>query len=571
MMASKTSSQTANKQTTANNHILKYHALMETGDIVVGKKIWTVYDHLAKMVKAKDQEYYYDPARGDHVIRFFEQYLRHSKGKFGGKRVQLELWQKAMLSAQYGFVDIDGLRKHQRTILIVGKKNGKSFLSSGEGLYLLAADGEAGPEVYAVATKREQAKIIWDESVRMRNKSPSLKKRTKATINELRCAANEGVFKALASDSNTMDGLNVHGALMDEIHQWRNGRPLYNIIADGVSAREQPMILITSTAGTVREDLYDEIYDECDMIINGYGEPDGYKDDRTLPLIYELDDRKEFTDDKAWIKANPNLGVSKSHVYLKEKVDRAVQNSAFVKNVLTKEFNIRETSTESWLDYKDLNNTETFDLKKLKPRYGIGGLDLSNTTDLTCATVLFKVPEDDRFYVIQMYWLPEDLLEQRIKEDKIPYDKWLQQGWLRVTPGNKIDYKEVTHWFEEVQNNMDIYIFKIGYDSWNSKYIIDDIEDRFGKTVPEPIIQGPKTFSSPMNSFKADISARLVVYNNNPVLKWCLSNAAIKTDTNDNIALVKTSNPKRRIDGVASLMDAYICMQNHHDEYSNLI
>ena len=564
-MASKTS------LATENNPILNYHARIEAGEILTGKKIWKVYDHLAKKVRSKDQEYYYDPARAEHVIRFFEQYLRHSKGKFGGKRVQLELWQKAMLAAQYGFVDAEGLRQYQRKILIVGKKNGKSFISSGEGLYLLTADGEAGPEIYAVATKKEQANIIWTESRRMRNKSPALKKRTKATINELRCDANDGVFKALASDSNTMDGLNVHGALMDEIQQWRNGRPLYDIIADGVSAREQPMLILTTTAGTVREDIYDEIYDECELIINGYGDPDGYKDERTLPLIYELDHRNEFTDEKMWIKANPNLGISKSFTYLREKVDRAKLNSTFVKNVLTKEFNIRETSTESWLEYAELNNTETFDLKKLKPRYGIGGLDLSNTTDLTCATMLFKVRDDERFYAIQMYWLPEDLLEKRIKEDKIPYDKWLQQGWLRVTPGNKIDYKEVTKWFEEVQNDMDIYVYKIGYDNWNSQYIIDDIEERFGKNIPEPVIQGPKTFSSPMKTFKADIKAGRVVYQNNPILKWCLSNAAVKTDANDNISLVKTSNPKRRIDGVASLMDAYICMERHQDEYSNLI
>ncbi len=559
------------KQTVDNNHILRYHAEIEAGNIITGKKIWKVYNHLANKVKATDLEYYYSSKRGDHIIQFFEKYLRHSKGKFGGQKVTLELWQKAMLSAQYGFIDIDGLRQYQRKILIIGKKNGKSFISSGEGLYLLTADNEAGPEIYAVATKKEQANIIWKEARRMRNKSPALKKRIKATINELRYDEQDGEFKALASDSNTMDGLNVHAALMDEFHQWRNGRPLYDIIADGISARSQPMILMTSTAGTVREDIYDEIYNECEQIINGYGDTNGYKDERTLPLIYELDDRKEFDKEEMWIKANPNLGVSKSYTYLKEKVDRAKQNSDFVKNVLTKEFNIRETSSESWLTYEELNNTETFDIAELKPRYGIGGLDLSNTTDLTCATVIFKVQGDEKLYVKQMYWLPEDLLEKRIREDKIPYDKWLSQGWLKTTPGNKIDYKEVVQWFEEVQNKLDIYIFKIGYDNWNATYVVDEMQSKFGKSITEAIIQGPKTFSSPMKNFKADIAAGRIVYNNNSILKWCLSNAAIKTDTNDNIALVKTSNAKRRIDGVASLLDAYICLENHYDEYNSLI
>ncbi len=154
------------------------------------------------------------------------------------------------------------------------------------------------------------------------------------------------------------------------------------------------------------------------MIINGYGNPNGYKDDRTLPLIYELDHRDEFTDPAMWIKANPNLGVSKSVAYLREKVDKAVQNSVFKKNVLCKEFNIRETSSEAWLSFEELNNTETFDVKELKPTYGVGGLDLSNTTDLTCATVVFKLRDNEKLYVIQMYWLPEDLIEERIKETR---------------------------------------------------------------------------------------------------------------------------------------------------------
>jgi len=559
------------KLTTANNHILRYNAEIESGNIIVGKKIWKVYNHLAKKVIATDSEYYFDTARGEHIIQFFEQFLRHSKGKLGGKTVQLELWQKAMLSAQYGFVDIDGLRQYQRKVLIIGKKNGKSFISSGEGLYLLTADGENGPEVYAAATKKEQANIIWKEAVKMRNKSPALKKRTRSIVSGIFCDRNEGEFKSLASDVNTLDGLNVYGALLDEIQQWRNGRAIYDMVADGISAREQPMIILTTTAGTVREDLYDEIYDECELIINGYGDVNGYKNERTLPLIYELDDRKEYTNKDMWIKANPNLGISKSITYLQEKVERAVQNSAFVKNVLTKEFNIRETSTESWLSYEELNNTETFEVAKLKPRYGIGGLDLSNTTDLTCATVIFKVRDDEKMYVIQMYWLPEDLLEKRIKEDKIPYDKWLHQGWLRVTSGNKIDYKEVVKWFLEVQNELDIYIYKLGYDAWNSKYITDELESQLGKGVTEPIRQGAKTFSSPMKSFKADISAGRIIYNNNPVLKWCLSNSSTKTDNNDNISLVKTSNPKRRIDGVDSLMDSYICMERFYEDYINII
>ena len=555
----------------AYNPILEYWGQLESGKEVVSDKVYRTYKKIVYDLTDNSSEFYYSPKRANHIIEFFENYCRHSKGKMGGKPVILELWEKAMLATVFGFIDINGYRKYREAILIVGKKNGKSLISSGVGLYLLVADGEPGPEIYSVATKRDQAKIIWSESKRMRNKSPALSKRTRALVGEILCDFNDGVFKPLASDSDTLDGLNVHGVLMDEWHQWKNGMALYDIMADGVSAREQPLIFATSTAGTIREDIYDIKYDYATQVINGYFDPVGYKDDRFIAFIYELDNRKEWTDPKMWKKANPGLGTIKNEATLAEKVERAKKNPSMVKNLLCKEFNIRETSTEAWLSFETLNNTATYDIKALKPRYGIGGLDLSSTTDLTCATVIFKVPGDEQLYVHQMYWLPSSVLDQRVKEDKIPYDKWLDQGYLRVSEGNKINYKDVTNWFLEVQNELDIYIFKIGYDSWNSQYIVDELKQNFGKESTDPVIQGKKTFSSPMKNFAADLDSKLINYNNNPVFKWNLSNAAVDIDKNDNYSLIKTSKARRRIDGVASVMDAYIVLERSYEEYMNLI
>lgn len=554
------------------NPILEYWEQIEAGKTIVSDKVCRTYKKIVYDLTDKTSEFFYSPARANHVIEFAENYCRHSKGKWGGKPVILELWEKAMLATIFGFIDIEGKRKYQEAILIIGKKNGKSLLASIVGLYLLIGDGEAGPEIYAVASKRDQAKIIWQEAKRMVRKSPALAKRIKTLVSELNSELyNDGVFKPLASDSDTLDGLNIHGALMDEFHQWKNGRPLYNIIADGTSAREQPLNFMTSTAGTIREDIYDEVYDEATMIINGYFDENGYKDERKIAFIYELDNRKEWTDPKMWRKANPGLGTIKNERTLAEKVERAKKNPALVKNLVCKEFNIRETSTEAWLNFDQLNNTATYDIAKLKPRYCIGGLDLSETTDLTCATIIFKVPGNEILYVHQMYWLPSDLLEARVREDKIPYDKWHEQGLLRVSQGNKINYKDVTNWFLEVQNELDIYVYKIGYDSWNSVYIVDELKQNFGKDSTEPIIQGKKTMSSPMKTFAADLEAKRINYNNNPILKWNLSNAAIDVDKNNNISLIKTSNQRRRIDGVASLLDAYICLERHYEEYMNLI
>lgn len=553
------------------NPIMEYWDQIQQGEIVVCNKIYRTYKKIVYDIEHPG-EYFYSAHRANHIIEFFENYCHHSKGKAGGKKVILELWEKAMLATIFGFVDINGLRKYREAILIVGKKNGKSLIASGVGNYLLIGDGEAGPEVYAVATKKDQAKIIWTEAKRMVKKSPAMLRRIKPLVAELSSEDyNAGVFKPLASDSDTLDGLNVHGALMDEIHQWKNGKALYDIIADGVTAREQPLILITSTAGTVREDIYDQKYDEAERVINGYFDENGYKDDHLIAFIYELDNRKEWIDEKCWYKANPGLGTIKNLATLRAKVEKAMQNPALVKNLVCKEFNIRETSTEAWLTFEQLDNRERFEIETLKPRYGIGGSDLSSTTDLTNATVIFKVPDDDHIYVLQMYWLPEALLEQRTKEDKIPYDIWAEQGLLRTCPGNKVHYRYVREWFEEVQNTYDIYLYKCGYDSWSATYFVEDMKNTFGAAVMEPVIQGKKTLSSPMKSLGADLSAKKIVYNNNPILKWCLANTSVDIDKNDNIQPCKGNIGTRRIDGLAGLLDAYVVLENNLEEYESLI
>jgi len=552
------------------NPISEYWHLIESGQEIVPRKIYKTYKKVNYDL-TNNSEFFFSHARANHIIEFIENFCRHSKGKMGGKPVILELWEKALLAIIFGFIDIEGNRQYRESVLIVGKKNGKSLLASCVGLYLQVGDNEAGPEIYAVASKRDQAKIIWLEAKRMVRKSPTLRKRIKSLVAELVSDFNDGIYKPLASDSDTLDGLNIHGALMDEIHQWKNGKALYDIIADGVGAREQPLVFITSTAGTIREDIYDLKYDEAERVINGYFDDNGYKDERFIAFIYELDSRKEWTDEKMWKKANPGLGTIKNLKTLSAKVNKAKENPLLVKNLVCKEFNIRETSSESWLTFEQLNNPATYNLELLKPRYGIGGSDLASTTDLTCGTVIFKVPGDETVYVMQMYWLPEDLLELRVREDKIPYDIWRDQGWLRTTPGNKVHYKYVAQWFLEVQNEKDIYIPHHGYDGWSAEYYVEEMRGYFGKESMEAVIQGKKTLSGPMKNLGADLDAKKVNYNNNPILKWCLSNTAVEIDKNDNIQPVKTSKPRKRIDGLASLLDAYVVLERNYEDYMNII
>lgn len=553
------------------NPIEAYWEWMNKNRIKVSTKVYKTYEYIINFLNDPESKWVYDETKANHAINFIEKFCKHSKGAMGGKPFILELWQKAKVAATFGIVDEStGERKYQRVVLIVARKNGKSTLSAAEGLYLFIADGEPGPEIFSVATKKDQAKIIWLEAKRMVKKSPALSKRIRPLVAEMVCDLNDGIYKPVGRDSDTLDGLNVHGATMDEIHAWTD-KNLYDVIVDGTSARDEPLILITTTSGTVRENVYDEIYDEAERTINGYTDPDGYKDERTLFLVYELDNRKSWTDEETWMQANPGLGTIKKIDALRDKVNKAKANPKLVKNLLTKDFNIPETTSEAWLTFETIDNRATYDMSKLKPRYCIGGIDLSATTDLTCASVVFKVPDDDKTYVKQMYWLPSNLIETRAHEDKIPYDVWEERGLLRRSGNNKVDYKDITKWFLEIQNELDCYVYKIGYDRWSATYLVDELTQYFGKTVPVPVAQGAKTFSNPMKRLESDLRSKLINYNNNPILKWCLTNAAIKADSNDNIALVKTSNPRRRIDGVASLMDALIVLEDNYDEYNALI
>lgn len=551
------------------NWVLEYWKSIERGT-VVSRKVRKVYERLAYRIQHPNGQWVFDNHKANHAVDFIEHYCKHSKGKYGGKPFLLELWQKALVSATFGFVHRDtGFRQYTEVLLIVARKNGKSTLAAAIGLYLMVADGEAGAEVYSAATKKDQAKIIWLEAKRMVKKSTALSRRIKPLVAEMVSEKYDAVFKPLGSDSDTLDGLNVHGGLIDELHAIKD-KNIYDVIADGAAARDQPLIFITTTAGTVRESIYDEKYEDAAKLIDGI---DGFEDDRSLAVVYELDSREEWTEPGCWKKANPGLGTIKKMETLENKVNRAKADPQKVKNLLCKDFNIRETATETWLTFEELNNTATFTLETLpnRPRYGIGGVDLSQTVDLTAAKVLFMLPEDNHIYVLQMYWLPEDLLEERAREDKIPYDKWYERGLLRTTAGNKIHPRYVTEWFLEVQNEWGIYLPYIGYDAWSAIYWVEEMAGYFGKSAMIPVHQGKKTLSSPMYNLKADLAAKRIVYNNNPIDKWCLSNTVIDMDKNMNIQPAKGGNTRKRIDGMAALLDAYVVLQDKMADYQNMI
>lgn len=553
--------------------IEEYYEYIQNHPKRVNKKVKLVYEKLIKdMKKPKEvsffnkvtnetetHTYVFDEVKSLRAIKFIEKYCKQSKGKWNGKPLKLQLWQKAFLQALFGFVDKDtGLRKYRKAILFVARKNGKSVLAAAIATYMLTKDHEGGAEIYSVATKRDQSKIVWEESKKMIKKSPVLNKRIRCLIGGIYYDANDSSFRALASDSNSLDGLNAHLVIADEIHAWKD-KNLLDVMYDSMSAREQPLLLETSTMGTIRQNVFDIEYDYASQVVEGTIE-----DETLLAIIYELDEEKEWIDEECWYKANPALNVIKSLKNLREKVLRAKSNPIELVNLLCKDFNIRQNNVNAWLTFDDLNNEATY--TDWKDCYCIGGCDLSSTTDLTCATLLGV--RKGKILVKQMYWIPTNSLEKKVIDDKIPYDKWLKNGYLRLSGESKIDYHDITSWFlEEVEKN-ELRPLWIGYDSWNAQFWCDEMKS-YGFDMIE-VRQGYKTESAPLKQMKADLIDKKINYNDNPITKWNLSNVAIKKDDNENIMITKEKS-RQRIDGVASLMDAYVIYVNKQQEYLNYI
>lgn len=550
------------------NYILKYWRMIRTGKILVSRKVYKVYERLAADVKDKKGKYRFDIDRASRPIFFIENFCKQSKGSLGSRLV-LELFQKAAIQAIFGFVDQNGNRRYSEVLWLMGRKNGKSVLLSALGLYMMIGDHEGGAEVDCVASKRDQAKIVFGEARNMVMQSPDLNRIIRKRKTDMYSDFNFGVFQPLSSESNTLDGLNVHCGVIDELHSIRD-RNLYDVIKQGMTSRKQPILFMITTSGFNREGIYDSMYSYADQVISG-----DIQDEHFLPLIYELDDNSEWKDPKMWIKANPGLGTIKDRQKLADNVERAKVDAAFRPTVLTKDFNLKNVTAESWLTWEQLDNEATFDMEKIRNTYAIAGCDLSSVYDLTCATLLIRVPEDDTFYVLQHYFLPRGRVEavenQSMKASEAPYRVWADRGLMTLSEGAMVDYSDVTAWFKKMQDDYQIDLWRCGYDRAMAGYWAEEMSGIFGASVMEKVAQGPITWSAPMKELGSMLTDKRINYNNNPILKWCLSNTGVKTTGSlDTIQPVKIQQ-KRRIDGLVSLLNAYTIFVKYRDDYLNTV
>lgn len=557
-------------------YIEEYYQKIVSGEIVACQRIKQVYAKLVDDLYNPKGDYVFDFELANKPIDFIETFCKQSQGALG-EPLKLELFQKAKLQAVFGFVHKDTrLRKYKECLTIEGRKNGKTTELAGVNLYMNIGDGEGAAENYCVATKLEQSQKCFMEIHNMVKQSPLLSKHIRKRKSDLYFSATMSFIKALASNSNGLDGLNSHMVTIDELAAIKN-RDLYDLMKQSMSSRRQPLLFCITTNGFIRESIFDSQYDYACKVLDGYTSSDKNKvvDETFLPFIYELDDKDEWDKEECWIKANPGLGTIKNIDDLRNFVNKAKNDPAFKATVMVKDFNMKENSSSAWLRWDELNNETKFDIKDMGFRYGIGCFDLAETTDLASAKLLCMKPNDDNIYVISMYFIPEsklNTLEDNKEADMVPYKLWEKQGLLRVCQGNKVNKYHMLEWFKEMRDEYDIYIPWIGYDPWHvDDSLLQAYQNEFGKEAMIKVRQGAITLSAPMKELRADLIAQKIIYNNNNIDKWCLSNTEIKIDINGNIQPIKGLDARKRIDGAVSLVIGYVVLKDKMSEYQAMI
>jgi len=544
------------------SYLLDYIKEIERGNIRVGKELLSVLYALRDDMKNPD--YIFDVKPGQLRIKFIEKFCRHTKSPFNGQPFILELWEKAFLEASYGFKMAEtGLRRFNEVLLVVARKNGKTTFIAGIDLaeFFLSS---GGVDIVCASNTNEQASILFEEINNMREQSKALRneKRSKKNIFFIYSPKNKNKIKKLSAQSRNKDGYNIEVGCIDEVHEMTDSK-VYDAIKQSQSTKKEPLIFIITTEGTTIGGFLDKKLDYARKMIKGE-----IKDIRILPWLYTQDSVEEvFDDPSSWQKSNPSLGKIKLVSYLEDIMNKAKNDLSTRVTMLCKDFNIKQADSGSWLTYGDLNNEETYNLNDLKESYAIGGVDLSSTTDLTVALLL--VIKDEKKYVIPHFFMPSDVLRQRVAEDNVPYDIWHKQGLITLTEGSQNDFSFVTRWFINMIQTYQIRPLWIGFDPWNSQYWIKEMEES-GFTM-EKVRQGVYSLSEPMKQLEADLKNKVVNYNNNPIMKWCLSNTQAKVDVNGNIQPSKLDSKLRRIDGTVALIIAYAVLNRYKNDYENMI
>ena len=490
---------------------------------------------------ALDKGWYFDRKAAIRAIGFIEK-LKHTKGKWAGQRFKLELWQQFILWNIFGWMKADGTRRFRYVYVEIARKNGKTALSAGIGLYMLFADGEARPEVYSAATVKDQARICFSDAVEIVKKT-DLKNYLSPYRNSIVYELKGGTMKPLSSDYGTHDGLNPSCGIIDEFHAHKDSG-MFDVIKSAFGARRQPLMFIITTAGFNKNGACYAYRSNVIKILQGINE-----DDSLFGIIYTLDSKEEWDNPKMWIKSNPNLGVSVFPEYLADQVNDAKNRPEAVRNVMTKNVNLWVDAEKTWiLDDMWQKCIGTTDIKSLRGCKCWGGLDLSNVSDITAFVLLFH--ENEKFQLLPFFWIPEDKMLEKIRKENINYDKWSSLGFVKVTAGNVLDYDFVKADILQIAEIYDLQ--STAYDRWNASQTIIDLQNEGMEC--SPFGQGYGSMGAPTKEFEKMVLTEKIEHFGNPVLRWMMASTVVKTDPAGNIKPDKEKS-SQKIDGiVASIM-----------------
>lgn len=539
-----------------SSYIHEYHYKIQSGEIVAGKWIKILYDKIVDGLR--DGLFFYDGDKANRAIEFIETFCRHCEGR--DDYITLELWQKSTVCLMFGIVDEDGLRIFREVFLVMGRKNGKSLFASACIAYMTYLDGEYGAKIYCLAPKLEQAAIVYDNFHKMISREPELANLAKKRRSDIYLEATNGVVKPLAFNAKKSDGFNPHMTVCDEIASWpaEQGLKQYEVMKSALGARKQPMILSISTAGYVNDGPYDELMMRSTAFLLGSSE-----ERRLLPILYIIDDVKKWDDIEELKKANPNMGVSVAEDFFREEIAIARNSLSKRAEFLTKYCNIKQSSTQAWLPYDvvDAVTGETYNLEDFRSSYCVGGIDLSQTTDLTAACVLIE--KDGRLYTFVKFFMPANKIDELQEREGVPYRLYVSKGLIQPSGENYVNYQDCFEWFKMLVEEYEILPLQVGYDRYSAQYLVQQM-DAYGFHMDD-VYQG-ENLTPVIHECDGLLRDKTLLLGDNNLLKAHFLNAGMKQNEETRKVRPVKIDPRGHIDGFVAVLDALTVRQKWYDQ-----
>ena len=540
----------------STNWIYAYYQQIMDGSVTVGSKIRRWYEIVVHGLE--ERRWFFDQRKANQAINFIERYCHHHEGPMAPGLIRLEVWQKAFLSVVYGVVDESGKRQFREIVLSIGRKQGKTAILSGLGCFHLFKDGGYGARVYIVAPKLEQAKLCYEGIYQTIRKEPAMERMTKRRRTDLYIAANNSSAQPLAFSAKKSDGLNISMAVLDEFGAFvgEPGLRVAEVVKSSQGAREEPQMFYASTANFVNEGLYDEVMKRATAVLNGTS-----KETRLAPFLYMIDDEAKWNDINELRKSLPNLGVSVSVDYMLEEIAVAEGSISKKSEFLTKYCNIKQNLSTAWLRATDINRAFgwNYTFEDFRNSYALGGIDLSQTTDLTACCVLIE--KQGVIWCFCQFFLPAEKLAEATALDGVPYAAMIEKGVLKLSGDNFVDYRDCYQWFADLVEQYQILPLAVGYDRYSAQYLVQDMNNYGFHT--DSVFQG-FNLTAIEDNFEGLLRSGLFrCANDNPLLKIHMADAAQQQESGTSAharkKLVKISKTAH-VDGVAAILDA-LCMR----------